>query len=122
MLTLRLYDDYIAMNLAPIRKALEKRNSNNGMSSEGREQGQEERKRVDEFDLELLSIPTKQFLQILSQVQDLHTTAQSFESNDQESLVKLYDHAQKCKTYRVCIRLDKNNSNNQSRFSLASTR
>lgn len=89
MQTLPLYDDYIKMNLAPIRKALDKRNSSNGMSSE-----------------ELLSIPTKQFLQILSQVQDLHRTAKSFESNDQESLLKLYDHAQKCKSYG--LRQDEN--------------
>jgi hypothetical protein len=36
MQTLALYDDYIKANLAPIRKALEKRmNNNSGMSSEG---------------------------------------------------------------------------------------
>ncbi len=36
MQTLPLYDDYIRANLAPIRKALEKRmNNNNGMSGEG---------------------------------------------------------------------------------------
>jgi hypothetical protein len=35
MQTLPLYDDYIKMNLAPIRKVLEKRMSNNTMSSEG---------------------------------------------------------------------------------------
>jgi hypothetical protein len=35
MQTLPLYDDYIKVNLAPIRKALEKRTNNNGMSSEG---------------------------------------------------------------------------------------
>jgi hypothetical protein len=36
MQTLPLYDDYIKTNLAPIRKALEKRmNNNNGMSGEG---------------------------------------------------------------------------------------
>ncbi|CAF4152517.1 unnamed protein product, partial [Rotaria magnacalcarata] len=47
----------------------------------------------------LLSIPPKQFLQILSQVQDLHKTAQSFESGDKESLIKLYDYALKCKLF-----------------------
>ncbi|CAF3537649.1 unnamed protein product [Rotaria sordida] len=82
MQTLPYYDDYIKINLAPIRKALEKRTNNNGMSSE-----------------DLLSIPPKQFLQILSQVQDLHKTAQSFESSDQESLMKLYNYAQKCKLF-----------------------
>jgi len=60
--------------------------------------------------IDLLSIPPKQFLQILSQVQDLHRTAQSFESSDQESLVKLYDYAQKCKLFGVCI--DRNRNNN----------
>jgi hypothetical protein len=71
MQTLPLYDDYIKTNLAPIRKALEKRvnSTNNGMSSEGE---------WDENDfflvsvcyfIDLLSIPPKQFLQILSQVQ-----------------------------------------------------
>ncbi|CAF2854630.1 unnamed protein product [Rotaria sp. Silwood2] len=82
MQTLPFYDDYIKINLAPIRKALERRTNNNGMSSE-----------------DLLSIPPKQFLQILSQVQDLHKTAQSFESSDQESLMKLYNYAQKCKLF-----------------------
>ncbi|CAF3181711.1 unnamed protein product [Rotaria socialis] len=82
MQTLTFYDDYTKINLAPIRKALEKRASNNGMSSE-----------------DLLSIPPKQFLQILSQVQDLHKTAQSFESGDKESLIKLYDYALKCKLF-----------------------
>ncbi|CAF0848479.1 unnamed protein product [Rotaria sp. Silwood1] len=82
MQTLPFYDDYIKINLATIRKALEKRTNNNGMSSE-----------------DLLSIPPKQFLQILSQVQDLHKTAQSFESSDQESLMKLYNYAQKCKIF-----------------------
>jgi hypothetical protein len=59
--------------------------------------------------IDLLSIPTKQFLQILSQVQDLHRTAQSFESTDRESLVKLYDYAQKCKLFGVCINRNRNN-------------
>jgi len=37
MQTLPIYDDYIKTNLAPIRRALEKRiNNNNGMSSEGK--------------------------------------------------------------------------------------
>jgi hypothetical protein len=35
MQTLALYDDYIKTNLAPIRKALDKRINNNGVSSEG---------------------------------------------------------------------------------------
>ncbi|CAF0970487.1 unnamed protein product [Adineta steineri] len=89
MQTLSIYDDYIKANLAPIRKALDKRPMNNGMSSE-----------------DLLSIPTKQFLQILSQVQDLHKTAQSFETSDQESLTKLYNYAQRCKLFG--IRQDEN--------------
>ena len=77
--------------------------------------------------LELLSIPPKQFLQILSQVQvttllyfifllpdychykDLYKTAQSFESDDQENLIKLYNYVQKCKLFGVCIHLHKNN-------------
>lgn len=38
MQTLALYDNYIKLNLAPVRKALEKRMTNsNGMSSEGNE-------------------------------------------------------------------------------------
>jgi len=37
MQTLPIYDDYIKTNLAPKRRALEKRiNNNNGMSSEGK--------------------------------------------------------------------------------------
>ncbi|CAF0786571.1 unnamed protein product [Adineta ricciae] len=79
--TLSLYDDYIKKNLAPIRKALDKRLTN-GMSSE-----------------DLLSIPPKQFLQILSQVQDLYKTALSFGSDDAVSLKKLHDYAQQCKIY-----------------------
>ncbi|UJR23314.1 hypothetical protein I4U23_026328 [Adineta vaga] len=82
MQTLSIYDDYIKRNLAPIRKALDKRLTTNGMSSE-----------------DLLSIPPKQFLQILSQVQDLHKTAQSLESNDRESLTKLYNYALRCKMF-----------------------
>lgn len=37
MQTLPFYDDYIKINVAPIRKALEKRSNNNtGMSGEGK--------------------------------------------------------------------------------------
>jgi hypothetical protein len=36
MQTLPAYDDYIKLNLAPIRKSLEKRPNTNGLSSEGR--------------------------------------------------------------------------------------
>jgi hypothetical protein len=35
MQTLPVYDDYIKMNLASIRKSLEKRTNTNGLSSEG---------------------------------------------------------------------------------------
>ncbi len=35
MQTLPVYDDYIKMNLAPIRKSLDKRANPNGLSSEG---------------------------------------------------------------------------------------
>lgn len=37
MQTLPVYDDYIKLNLAPIRKSLDKRSNTNGLSSEGRE-------------------------------------------------------------------------------------
>ncbi|CAF0837740.1 unnamed protein product [Adineta steineri] len=82
METLPVYTEYIKMNLAPIRKLLDKRSNVNGLSSE-----------------DLLSIPPKQFLQILSQVQDLYQTSQSFESDDKNSMHSLYNHAQKCKAY-----------------------
>ncbi|CAF1103919.1 unnamed protein product [Rotaria sordida] len=82
METLPTYDDYIKTNLAPIRKSLEKRTNTNSLSSE-----------------DLLSIPPKQFLQILSQVQDLYQTAQSFETCDMENITKLYNYAQRCKLY-----------------------
>ena len=35
MQTLPVYDDYMEMNLAPVRKLLEKRTNTNGLSSEG---------------------------------------------------------------------------------------
>ncbi|CAF4021539.1 unnamed protein product, partial [Rotaria magnacalcarata] len=80
--TLPVYDEYIRLNLAPIRKLFEKRINTNGLPIE-----------------DLLSIPPKQFLQILSQVQDLYQTAQSLESGDTENMNQLYFHAQKCKLY-----------------------
>ncbi|CAF0805510.1 unnamed protein product [Rotaria sp. Silwood1] len=82
METLPIYTDYIKTNLVPIRKSLEKRINTSGLSSE-----------------DLLSIPPKQFLQILSQVQDLYQTAQSFETGDMDDINKLYIYAQTCKLY-----------------------
>jgi hypothetical protein len=72
MQTLPFYDDYIKTNLAPIRKALEKRmnnNNNNGMSGEGELNFQRKPVFIVCIFIDLLSIPPKQFLQILSQVQ-----------------------------------------------------
>ncbi|CAF1657641.1 unnamed protein product, partial [Didymodactylos carnosus] len=46
----------------------------------------------------ILSNPPKQFLQILSQVQDLYQTAQTFDS-DSENIRKLYDFAHQTKDY-----------------------
>jgi len=71
------------------------------------------------FNSDLLSIPTKQCLQILSQVQvnfidlflfmydltlfsfvqDLYQIAQGFESDDKTNLRKLYKYAQDCQTF-----------------------
>ena len=62
------YLRYIELNLAPIRKALEKRPIANGLSSEGTD----DFLFISEFYsglIDLLSIPPKQFLQILSQIQ-----------------------------------------------------
>ena len=71
MQTLSLYDKYISLNLAPIRKALEKRMNNaSSMSSEGKKRLPDDLSLIAHFCfVELLSIPPKQFLQILSQVQ-----------------------------------------------------
>ncbi|CAF2314824.1 unnamed protein product [Rotaria sp. Silwood2] len=80
--TLPIYTDYIKTNLVPIRKLLDKRTNTNVLSSE-----------------DLLSIPPKQFLQILSQVQDLYQTAQSFETGDMDNISRLYNYAQTCKLY-----------------------
>jgi hypothetical protein len=68
MQTLPVYDDYIKLNLAPIRKALEKRATTNGLSSESKEKYLFFLY-IQKYFLDLLSIPPKQFLQILSQVQ-----------------------------------------------------
>lgn len=65
---LPIYLKYIELNLAPIRKSLEKRPIANGLSSEGTN----DHSFTNEFYsilIDLLSIPPKQFLQILSQVQ-----------------------------------------------------
>ncbi|CAF3551510.1 unnamed protein product [Rotaria socialis] len=80
--TLPVYDEYIRLNLAPIRKLFEKRINTNALPIE-----------------DLLSIPPKQFLQILSQVQDLYQTSQSLQSGDTKNMTQLYFHAEKCKLY-----------------------
>ncbi|CAF0916742.1 unnamed protein product [Adineta ricciae] len=80
--TLPVYIDYFKINLAPIKKSLDKRVIPNGFTSE-----------------DLLSVPPKQFLQILSQVQDLYQTSQSFECDDKECLNILYHHASRCRVF-----------------------
>lgn len=104
MQTLVIYDEYIQENLSPLRKALEKRSISNGPSTEGElvERSREKSFAWSFFFVDLLSVLPKQFLQILSQVQDLHKTAQSFDSDDRESLRQLYDYAHKCKLFGVC--------------------
>lgn len=70
MSTIRLYEAYIQLNLASTRKALEKKLSNKDMSSEGNETKIFFSRRINKrILLDFLSIPPKQFLQILSQVQ-----------------------------------------------------
>ncbi|CAF0838380.1 unnamed protein product, partial [Didymodactylos carnosus] len=82
MLTLKIYNDYLRVNLAPVRKILEKKNTlTGGYTAE-----------------DILSVPPKQFLQILSQVQDLYHTAQTFDC-DSDNIRKLYEFAEHTKTY-----------------------
>ncbi|UJR25604.1 hypothetical protein I4U23_006948 [Adineta vaga] len=80
--TLPVYSDFFKINFASTRKSLDKRTNIYGLSSE-----------------DLLSIPPKQFLQILSQVQDLYQTSQSFESVEKERVNDLYNYAQRCRLY-----------------------
>jgi hypothetical protein len=78
MQTLPVYDDYIKLNLASIRKSLEKRTNINGLSSEGKKKFSFFFLSSYIYFLDLLSIPPKQFLQILSQVQVNHSFQKFF--------------------------------------------
>lgn len=86
--------------------------------------------------VDLLSIPPKQFLEILAQVQvslsasngvcfhcavvfeDLYQTARSSGTGDDESIKKLYTHAHQCKEIRVRRSADNRFSNDNACFSI----
>lgn len=90
------YLKYIELNLAPIRKSLEKRPIPNGLSSEGlKDHRSVLRLNSIVFLLDLLSIPPKQFLQILSQVQVRFANLIELMMIE-ESLVRIYIKLLKC--------------------------
>lgn len=117
-----LYEGYTQMNLTATRKALEKKMNSKDFSSEGKFHRSFRSLHFTTIHSDLLSIPTKQFLQILSQVQvehlwkinlierdflqDLYQTAQTCDTGDKEQIHQLYEFAQKCKSVRVCSQKD----------------